>query len=60
LIDIPIDIPNIYALVNSGIIPRFEYTGKDVVCRLTGATFLAYTLEQTEINSIRSIYFRTS
>jgi len=45
-----IDIPNIYALVYSGIIPRFEYTAKDVV---TGTTFLAYAYEQIEINSIR-------
>jgi len=45
-----IDIPNIYALVYSGIIPRFEYTAKDVV---TGTTFLSYAFEQTEINSIR-------
>ncbi len=45
-----IDIPNIYALVYSEIIPRFEYTAKDVV---TGTTFLSYAFEQTEINSIR-------
>lgn len=45
-----IDIPNIYALVYSGIIPRFEYTAKDVV---TGTTYLSYAWQQTEINSIR-------
>jgi len=47
-----IDIPNIYALVYAGIIPRFEYTGKDVI---TGTTFIAYSFEQTEINSIRFV-----
>lgn len=45
-----IDIPNIYALVLAGIIPRFEYTAKDVI---TGTTFISYAFEQTEINSIR-------
>ena len=47
-----IDIPNIYALVYSGIIPRFEYTAKDVV---TGTSFISYAFEQIEINSIRFI-----
>jgi len=45
-----IDIPNIYALVYSRIIPRFQYSAKDVI---SGTTFLAYAFEQTEINSIR-------
>lgn len=47
-----IDIPNIYALVYSGIIPRYQYSAKDVV---TGTVFLAYAWEQTEINSIRFV-----
>jgi len=47
-----IDIPNIYALVCSGIIPRYQYSAKDVV---TDTIFLAYAWEQTEINSIRFV-----
>ena len=47
-----IDIPNIYALVYSGIIPRYQYSAKDVV---TGTIFLSYAWEQTEINSIKFV-----
>ncbi|MCD6410585.1 helix-turn-helix domain-containing protein, partial [bacterium] len=46
------DIPNIYALVFAGIIPRYQYSAKDVV---TGTTFFCYTWEHTEINSIRFV-----
>jgi len=45
-----IDIPNIYALIYLGIIPRYQYSAKDVI---TGTVFLSYAFEHTEINSIR-------
>lgn len=47
-----IDIPNIYALIASGIIPRYQYSAKDVI---TGSAFVAYGWQKTEINSIRFI-----
>jgi len=47
-----IDIPNIYALVITGIVPRYQYSAKDVV---TGTIFLSYAWQQIEINSIRFV-----
>jgi transposase len=45
-----IDIPNIFALIKLGILPRYQYSAKDVV---TGVSFFCYAFEHSEINSIR-------
>ena len=46
------DIPLIYALVLRGILPKFEYTIKDV---LTGTTFICYAYQRSTFNSARFI-----
>jgi len=46
------DIPHIYALVLRGILPKFEYTIKDV---LTGTTFISYAHKLSTFNSARFI-----
>jgi transposase InsO family protein len=46
------DIPHIYALVLRGILPKFEYTLKDV---LTGTTFICYAYQLSTFNSARFI-----
>ena len=48
-----IDIPNIYALVSMGIIPRYQYTARDVH---TGTMFIAYSYNHSLLNSIRFIH----
>ena len=45
-----IDIPNIYALIETGIIPRYQYSAKDVI---TGTAFMAYAFNYNLISSIR-------
>ena len=46
------DIPQIYALVLRGILPKFEYTIKDV---LTGTTFICYAHQLSTFNSAKFI-----
>jgi len=46
------DIPHIYALVLRGILPKFEYTIKDV---LTGTTFICYAHQLSTFNSAKFI-----
>jgi len=47
-----IDIPNIYALVEAGIIPRYQYSAKDVITR---TAFVAYAWEYNILCSIRFV-----
>jgi len=47
------DIIEIYPLINLAIIPRYQYTTRDVV---TGTTFIAYAEELSVINSMRLIF----
>jgi len=47
-----IDIPNVVALVKAGIIPRYQYTARDV---LTGTMFVSYGYEHSIINSTRFV-----
>jgi len=47
------DIIEIYPLINRGIIPRYQYTVRDV---LTGRTFIFYAEELSVINSMRFIF----
>ena len=46
------DIPNIVALVYSGMIPNFQYTARD---QLTGVMYICYAWEHTLINSVRFV-----
>ncbi len=46
------DIPNVVALVEAGIIPKFQYTARD---QITGTMFVAYAWEHTMINSTRFV-----
>lgn len=46
------DIPNIYALVKTGIIPGYQYSARDVV---TGTSFVCYGWEYGLLESVRFI-----
>jgi len=46
------DIIEIYPLINLGIIPRYQYTARDVV---TGTTFIAYA-EELKVDKLYEIY----
>ena len=46
------DIPHIYGLLLRGILPKYEYTIRDV---LTGITFICYAYQRSTLNSARFI-----
>jgi len=48
------DIPSIYSLVLRRILPKYEYTSRDVV---TGTTFVCYAYQLSTLNSARFIAF---
>jgi len=47
-----IDIPNIYALIDAGIIPRYQYSARDTI---TGTAYIAYGYSHDLINSVRFV-----
>jgi len=46
------DIPNVVALVESRVIPNFQYTARD---QITGMQYICYSWEHTLINSVRFV-----